>query len=104
MLVITHRLGTGMATAAQAQVICMLNFTLLVNQCDIAGNLQRATIRDEHFSGYFQQLGRTQVLLLLCTFRRWPFGGLIHVCDKRIAGLHPGFFGLLPNLECGSSG
>ena len=118
MLVITHRLGTGMSAAAQAQVVDVLNLSILVNQGDIAGNLQGSTIRDEHFSGYFQQVGFApvllafpeplmspdrgrQVFLLLCTFRLGHLSGIVHECDKRITGFHTGFFGFLPNFECG---
>jgi len=91
-----------MSTAAQAQVVSVLNPSVLVNQGDIAGNLQGPTIRDEHFIGYFQQAGCTpvllafpepligpdrgrQVFLLLFTLRLWPFSGIVHVCDKRVS-------------------
>ena len=63
MPVITHRFGTGMSTAAQAQVVSVLNPSVLVNQSDIAGNLQRSTIGDEHFIGYFQQARLTLAFL-----------------------------------------
>jgi hypothetical protein len=107
-----------MSTAAQAQVVNVLNPSVLVSQDDIASNLQGSTIRDEHFIGYFQQAGCTPVLLafpeplmgtdrgrqvvrLLCTFRLWPLSGIVHVCDKCISEFHTGFFGFLPNFECG---
>ncbi len=85
VLIITHRPGAGMSTAAQAQVVGVLNLSVLVNQGYIAGDLQGSAIRDKHFVGYFQQAGcalallaflepligpvRTrQIFLLLCTF------------------------------------
>ena len=122
MLVITHRLGTGMSTAAQAQVVSVLNLSVLVNQGDVAGNLQGSAIQDEHFIGHFQQAGCTlvfldllalpeppvdrpgrgrQVFLLLLTFLLRSLSGIVHVCDKRISRFLTGGFGFLPNLESG---
>jgi len=110
-----------MSTAAQAQVVCVLNPSILVNQGDIAGNLQGSTIRDEHLIGYLQQAGCAlvllafpeppverpgrgrQVFLLLFTLRLCPLSGIVHVCDKRISRFLTGFFGFLPNLECSGS-
>ena len=63
VLIITHRPGAGMSTAAQAQVVSVLNLSILVNQGNIAGDLQGSAIRDEHFIGHFQQAGGTLILL-----------------------------------------
>ncbi len=119
VLFVTHWLGTGVSTAAQAQVVSVLNPPVLVNEGDIAGSLQGTAVGDEHFIGYFQQAGCTLVLLaffeppverpgrrrqvfrLLCAFRIWSRSGIVHVCDERISGFLTGIFGLLPNPDCG---
>ncbi len=52
-----------MSTATQVHVISVLNLSVFVHEYDVASDLQRPTIGDEHFIGYFQQAGRTPVLL-----------------------------------------
>ena len=44
VLLITGRPGLGMSAAAQAQMVSVLNLSVLVNQRDIAGDLQGSTI------------------------------------------------------------
>ena len=54
MLPITTRLGLRTSAAAQRQVVGVLHTAVFIHQRNVAGNLQRAGIGDEHLIGNFE--------------------------------------------------